>query len=75
MAGKLTHRSLSIEADLWAKFGAAVGTTEDVYLTKSRALREWVRFYVGETDSIPALPRNRGIELLAVRDLKMEDED
>lgn len=62
---RLMHRSLSIEDDLWAKFGAAVGATDDVYLTRSRALREWMRFFVGESDSVPALPRDRGLELLA----------
>jgi hypothetical protein len=69
------HRSLAIEPDLWTKFGAAVGTADDVYLTRSRALREWMRFYVGDSDSVPALPRNRGIELLAVRELNRKDED
>jgi hypothetical protein len=64
---RLTNHSLSIDADLWTKFGTAVGTADDADLTRSRAIRQWLRFYVGESDSVPALPRGRGIELLAAR--------
>ena len=71
---RLAHRSLSIEDDLWAKFGAAIGTTGDADLTRSRAIRQWLRFYVGESDSVPVLPRDRGFELLAVRQLSRENE-
>ncbi|MFC4050041.1 hypothetical protein ACFOY4_10130 [Actinomadura syzygii] len=42
--------------DMWARFGEAVENAEPE-LDRSKVIREFVRWYIGETDDLPRRPR------------------
>lgn len=49
------YRQLRVSHDLWSPFGDAVRNAEPE-LDRSKVIREFVRWYVGDTDDLPRRP-------------------
>ncbi|WP_165969341.1 hypothetical protein [Actinomadura sp. KC06] len=48
-------RRVRMSDDMWGRFGEAVANAEPE-LDRSKVLREFVRWYIGETDDLPRRP-------------------
>lgn len=49
-------RRVRMDDDMWEKFGNAVKQAEPE-LDRSKVMREFVRWYIGETDDLPRRPK------------------
>lgn len=54
-------RQIRMDKSMWDHFGAAV-TTAEPELDRSKVIREFVRWYIGDTDDLPRRPavKDRG---------------
>lgn len=52
-------RRIRMPDDMWEKFAAAVQQAEPE-LDRSKVLREFVRWYLGETNDLPRRPHGQG---------------
>jgi hypothetical protein len=49
-------RRIRMDDDMWERFGNAVEQAEPE-LDRSKVMREFVRWYIGETNDLPRRPR------------------
>lgn len=50
-----TARAIRIEDELWLPFGRLVGVRD-----RARVIREFIRWYIRESDELPQRPELRG---------------